>query len=301
MKLRLTRLQIPDFKIFKDLDMSFDSGDAFPICGKNGSGKSLLLQLIFTLLGCAFDSAKSEYVKQVLALSEDLVTTSGTIARLTLDFDDRPLILHFWAIKDANLTDIQRERARTPLGLRRYQDELAPEGFYPCCYVAGEYLLAGEICWSEAPTEVIDRQTIARILGEIGRRVFIGIRASDLPLMLPANGSRVDYYRLVDKLPFALPHFIDLDRELGWQLSSLSSATFAGIAAAKVAESVVDWCPGGTGAVVLLDGIEQGLDADNQFEIISQLQKCLPECQLLLATTSFELTQAVPSSQLRGL
>ena len=67
--MRLLRVQVPDFRVLKNIDISFEKdffSQIFPIGSQNGGGKSTLLQLIFILLHCSGDSEKIEYVVNLL-------------------------------------------------------------------------------------------------------------------------------------------------------------------------------------------------------------------------------------------
>ena len=51
----LKRVQVPDFRALKNVDISFEEQlepHVFPLGSQNGGGKSTLLQLIFVLLRC---------------------------------------------------------------------------------------------------------------------------------------------------------------------------------------------------------------------------------------------------------
>ncbi len=67
--MKLQRVQIPDFRVLKNVDISFEKDfvpNIFPLGSQNGGGKSTLLQLIFVLLHCSGDSDKHEYIKNML-------------------------------------------------------------------------------------------------------------------------------------------------------------------------------------------------------------------------------------------
>ncbi|MGL5939750.1 MAG: AAA family ATPase [Waterburya sp.] len=66
----LRRIQIPDFRVLKDVDITFEpefSPRIFPLGSLNGGGKSTLLQLIFILLGCSGDPEKHIFIQNMLA------------------------------------------------------------------------------------------------------------------------------------------------------------------------------------------------------------------------------------------
>jgi len=65
----LRRVQVPDFRVLKDVDITFEpefSPHIFPIGSLNGGGKSTLLQLIFILLSCSGDSEKHFLIQNML-------------------------------------------------------------------------------------------------------------------------------------------------------------------------------------------------------------------------------------------
>lgn len=56
--MKLQRVQVPDFRVLKNVDISFEKDflpNIFPLGSQNGGGKSTLLQLIFVLLHCSGD------------------------------------------------------------------------------------------------------------------------------------------------------------------------------------------------------------------------------------------------------
>ncbi len=67
--MHLQRIQIPDFRVLKDIDITFEKEflpRIFPLGSQNGGGKSTLLQLIFVLLHCSFEPNRLTFVKNLL-------------------------------------------------------------------------------------------------------------------------------------------------------------------------------------------------------------------------------------------
>ncbi|VEP15912.1 hypothetical protein H1P_3850004 [Hyella patelloides LEGE 07179] len=65
----LHRIQVPDFRALKDIDITFEpefSPSIFPLSSLNGGGKSTLLQLIFILLSCSGDPEKHIFIQNML-------------------------------------------------------------------------------------------------------------------------------------------------------------------------------------------------------------------------------------------
>jgi predicted ATPase len=98
--MRLQRVQIPNFRVLKDIDITFEPHripQIFPLASQNGGGKSTFLQLVYTLLTCLGDSSKVGLVESILENSgiESFVDNSKlAIISLTdyevdirLDFD----------------------------------------------------------------------------------------------------------------------------------------------------------------------------------------------------------------------
>lgn len=67
--MHLLRVQVPDFRGLKDIDITFEKDfvpKIFPLGSQNGGGKSTLLQLIFVLLHCSVDEHKKPFVHALL-------------------------------------------------------------------------------------------------------------------------------------------------------------------------------------------------------------------------------------------
>jgi len=67
--MHLQRVQVPDFRVLKDIDITFEKDffpRIFPLGSLNGSGKSTLLQLIFVLLHCSADPEKHKFIQNLL-------------------------------------------------------------------------------------------------------------------------------------------------------------------------------------------------------------------------------------------
>ena len=68
--MHLQRVQVPDFRVLKDVDITFEKDfnpRIFPLGSQNGGGKSTLLQLIFVLLHCSGNSDSFLALKNLLS------------------------------------------------------------------------------------------------------------------------------------------------------------------------------------------------------------------------------------------
>jgi AAA domain, putative AbiEii toxin, Type IV TA system len=69
-KLHLTRIQVPNFRALKNIDITFEPylvPRVFPIGSLNGGGKSTLLQLVFVLLYCSDSEKNVQYIRNMIS------------------------------------------------------------------------------------------------------------------------------------------------------------------------------------------------------------------------------------------
>jgi predicted ATP-binding protein involved in virulence len=89
--MRLLRVQVPEFRALKDVDISFEpdfNPQVFPLGSLNGGGKSTLLQLIFVLLHCFTDASRTVQFENIAnelknSYGESDVTNLAAITLLT--------------------------------------------------------------------------------------------------------------------------------------------------------------------------------------------------------------------------
>ena len=96
----LRRVQVPDFRVLKGVDLTFESEFSpriFPLGSLNGGGKSTLLQLIFILLSCSGDSDKHFFIKNMLDGYEinQVDTNRKTLAEIELVHEGENINLEF--------------------------------------------------------------------------------------------------------------------------------------------------------------------------------------------------------------
>ncbi len=100
--MKLLRVQVPDFRVLKNVDISFEKDfvpNIFPLGSQNGGGKSTLLQLIFVLLHCSGDSDKHEFIKNMLYGFEIDDSGKGVIAAIDIWDGEKIVNLEFVAYK----------------------------------------------------------------------------------------------------------------------------------------------------------------------------------------------------------
>jgi energy-coupling factor transporter ATP-binding protein EcfA2 len=103
--MHLQRIQVPDFRVLKDVDINFEKEfipRIFPLGSLNGGGKSTLLQLIFVLLHCCTDPSKTIFIKNMLdglKIQDDL--DKRVIALFDVWDGDKSVKLEFFSYKDS--------------------------------------------------------------------------------------------------------------------------------------------------------------------------------------------------------
>jgi len=108
--MHLQRIQVPDFRVLKDVDITFEKEfipRIFPLGSLNGGGKSTLLQLIFVLLHCSTNPSRSIFIKNML---EGFKIQDGldkrVIALLDVWDEDKSVRLEFFSYKDSSARNL---------------------------------------------------------------------------------------------------------------------------------------------------------------------------------------------------
>ncbi|OYD86903.1 ATP-binding protein [Nostoc sp. 'Peltigera membranacea cyanobiont' 213] len=108
--MKLLRVQVPDFRILKNVDISFEAEfipSIFPLGSQNGGGKSTLLQLIFILLHCSCDSDKKDFVKNILyGFTINNNSKNRVLAIIDIWNEDKIVQLEFLSYNDYSLREL---------------------------------------------------------------------------------------------------------------------------------------------------------------------------------------------------
>jgi predicted ATPase len=103
--MRLVRVQVPEFRALKDVDISFEpefTPQVFPLGSLNGGGKSTLLQLIFVLLHCSIQKNKFYLIKNLLENFEiKSDETQKTVAIIDVLIDGQNIQFKFFCCNDS--------------------------------------------------------------------------------------------------------------------------------------------------------------------------------------------------------
>ncbi len=109
----LRRIQVPDFRVLKDVDITFEpefSPTIFPLGSLNGGGKSTLLQLIFILLTCSSDPKKHIFLQNMLEGFElNNNENKKTLAKIEVLYNQKNISLHFFLMEHSFGYDFLKE------------------------------------------------------------------------------------------------------------------------------------------------------------------------------------------------
>jgi len=117
--MHLLRVQVPDFRGLKDIDITFEKDffpNIFPLGSQNGGGKSTLLQLIFVLLHCSVDEHKIPLVQALLQGFKILDGEEKILAIIDIWDGEKTVTLEFYCQKNIFLEEEERlkDECRTP-------------------------------------------------------------------------------------------------------------------------------------------------------------------------------------------
>lgn len=108
--MHLQRVQVPDFRVLKDIDITFEKDffpRIFPLGSLNGGGKSTLLQLIFILLHCSAYPEKHEFIRNLL---EGFVIPEDSNKRVVAEFEvwdgKKAITVEFFTCQDEYLESL---------------------------------------------------------------------------------------------------------------------------------------------------------------------------------------------------
>ncbi|MEQ8958041.1 MAG: ATP-binding protein, partial [Coleofasciculus sp. C2-GNP5-27] len=105
--MHLQRIRVPDFRVLKDVDITFEKDFVpriFPLGSLNGGGKSTLLQLIFTLLHCSTDPEKKPFLQNLLdGFNIREGSPKRTLAIIDIWDKDKVVTIEFFVCQDSDI------------------------------------------------------------------------------------------------------------------------------------------------------------------------------------------------------
>ena len=111
--MHLQRIQVPDFRVLKDVDLVFENDSSpriFPLGSQNGGGKSTLLQLIFVLLHCAHASERLIALKNTLKDFQLKGATRKALATINILHENKEVELEFFGCTDSYVEQLITEK-----------------------------------------------------------------------------------------------------------------------------------------------------------------------------------------------
>jgi len=109
--MHLLRVQVPDFRGLKNIDITFEKDfvpKIFPLGSQNGGGKSTLLQLIFVLLHCSVDEHKKQFLQNLLQGFKVADGEQKNLAIIDIWDGEKTVKLEFYCQKDIFLEGEER-------------------------------------------------------------------------------------------------------------------------------------------------------------------------------------------------
>ncbi|MBD2453967.1 AAA family ATPase [Nostoc sp. FACHB-87] len=105
----LQRIRVPDFRVLKNVDISFEkefTPSIFPLGSLNGGGKSTLLQLIFVLLHCSIHEDRKIFLKNLIeGFKIDKDSDKRVLAIIDIWDGKQNIELEFFTCKESFVLD----------------------------------------------------------------------------------------------------------------------------------------------------------------------------------------------------
>jgi predicted ATP-dependent endonuclease of OLD family len=231
--MHLQRIQVPDFRALKDVDITFEkefTPRIFPFGSQNGGGKSTLLQLIFVLLHCAGNFDRLEFIQNLLHGFE-VNDESGkrTLAIIDIWDGSKTVKLDFFVCnesfipKDNEVTEDNKRtlsRPSLPANILKKHNllditNLNPSNLNPRSFNFGERLVCQT---NDTDTDIVEIETF---LTDLSNKMFLTAHISQIFLFLePDNrkslfktqaNNQTNYYQQIKTANSKLPGFFTYD------------------------------------------------------------------------------------------
>ena len=183
--MHLLRVQVPDFRGLKDIDITFEKDffpKIFPLGSQNGGGKSTLLQLIFVLLHCSVDEHKIPLVQALLQGFKILDGEEKILAIIDIWDGEKIVKLEFYCQKSSFLT-----------GRLEVDDDINSENIIYICQVENS---RKEIYHNHTLLTITvltchfnhqKKEEAKLFLDKVSRKIFLAAPSTQVFLFLPQN------------------------------------------------------------------------------------------------------------------
>ena len=117
--MHLQRIQVPDFRVLKDVDITFEKEfvpSIFPLGSLNGGGKSTLLQLIFVLLHCSVNPDRKMFLQNMLNNFKSYKTSDHRVlAIFNILNKGKNVQIQFFSHKDSHINEVLIKKGITEI------------------------------------------------------------------------------------------------------------------------------------------------------------------------------------------
>jgi energy-coupling factor transporter ATP-binding protein EcfA2 len=183
--MRLLRVQVPNFRALKDVDISFEPDfvpNIFPIGSQNGGGKSTLFQLIFVLLHCASNQDRHDYIRNLLTSFEgDNFSNAYTLAKISLEYNHQLFDIDFFCRSTIHpdTRDILHDEGC--FVVLEYAEDENSEPFYLVCQVFEK---------NNRQNQYLHHERIRQLLTEFSEKIFLAMPETPIFLFLTRQINR---------------------------------------------------------------------------------------------------------------
>jgi predicted ATP-dependent endonuclease of OLD family len=184
--MHLLRVQVPDFRGLKDIDITFEKDffpNIFPLGSQNGGGKSTLLQLIFVLLHCAVDDDKKPFLQNMLQGFKINEGEEKVLAIIDIWDGENTVNLEFYCKKYSIVA-----------GIKSTDEDRNSENIIYICYLSKEFSLEYEIvtitqlrCRFNNP----NKEQAELFLDKVSRKIFLAAPSTQVFLFLPPESRKL--------------------------------------------------------------------------------------------------------------
>ena len=214
--MRLLRVQVPEFRALKDVDISFEpdfNPQVFPLGSLNGGGKSTLLQLIFVLLHCVWDNVSREkYLKHILEYIDDYNNTVefANLAKITVLTNYGQIRLEYFYGKDRYISE----------NYSKEKDYLFSSFDGGCVVIIINFINQPKPENELSLTEIFDFNILlSKVIDEIKNKIILISPSNQSYLFLPREERRLlfssnpekTYDQVLKGLKDSLPNFYTYD------------------------------------------------------------------------------------------
>ena len=185
--MHLLRVQVPDFRGLKNIDISFEKDfvpSIFPLGSQNGGGKSTLLQLIFVLLHCSVDEDKKPFLQNLL---QGFKVADGQDKRVLA-------IIDIWDGQKIVNLEFFSEECSPSESMVDFNEDINSEDSINLCY----YSNAQELNNNREPNTKLQchlthqsKDKAKSLLHKISRKIFLAAPSTQIFLFLPPDSRKL--------------------------------------------------------------------------------------------------------------